>query len=114
MKMKRVRVNPGRTQSMVGFVGGLLFVVLGIVVVIPSFGAFGIIWTLFAGVIAGVNGFNAFSQKGVTSHEILIDDGDSAGTSPAERLETLRDLYERRLITQEEYEKRRAEIIDEL
>ena len=64
--------------------------------------------------IAGVNGFNVFSQKGVTSHEILIDDGDSAGTSPAERLETLRDLYERRLITQEEYEKRRAEIIDEL
>lgn len=105
---------------MVGFAGGLLFVVIGVFLVIPTFGGFGVIWTLFAGAIAVVNGINAFSDRTVATHEILIEDDsdvsstEPGGKDPARRLEQLRDLYERRLITQEEYEKRRAEIIDEL
>ncbi len=120
--MKRIRVKPGKGQSTAGFIGGLLFVLLGIFVVIPTFGAFGLVWTLVAAVICGVNAVNAFSDKGVASHEILIDEdeerlsgqpAESRG-DPAERLEKLRELYERRLITEEEYQKRRAEILDEL
>lgn len=113
--MKRVRVKPGRAQSLAGLSAGLVFVVIGVFVVIPTFGWFGILWTIFAGVIAAVNGVNAFSDKGVATHEILIEDEPSdESRDPAERLETLRDLYDRRLITQEEYEKRRAEIIEKL
>ncbi len=93
---------------------------IGIFVVIPTFGWFGVIWTLFAGIITAVNGVNAFSNQGVASHEIIIDDegGEPSVLSPgrdsAERLQTLRDLYDRRLITEEEYEKRRTEILNEL
>lgn len=120
--MKRIRVKPGKGQSMAGFIGGLLFVLLGVFVVIPSFGAFGLIWTLVAVVICGVNAVNLFSDKGVASHEIIIDEDAeslsgrpaSSRPDPAERLEKLRELYERRLITEEEYQKRRAEIVSEL
>lgn len=118
--MKRVTVKPSKGASMVGFAGGLLFVLVGIALVIPTFGGFGIIWTLFAGAITVVNGINAFSDRTVATREILIEEDSDLSQKPpqdkdpAQRLEQLRDLYERRLITQEEYEKRRAEIIDQL
>lgn len=117
--MKRVRVKPGRGSSAAGFAVGLIFVGIGIFVVIPIFGVFGILWTAVAVAIAAVSGIAAFSGKGVTSHEIIIDDDGEpsalpADRDPAERLQTLRDLYDRRLITEEEYEKRRAEILSEL
>ena len=116
--MKRAKVKPGKGSSIVGFAGGLVFVGIGIFVAITTFGWFGVVWTIFAVAVAIVNGIAAFSGSGVTSHEIIIDDGPSepaiSGKDPAERLETLRDLYDRRLITEEEYQKRRAEILSEL
>ena len=120
--MKRIRVKPGKGQSTAGFIGGLLFVLLGFFVVIPTFGAFGLVWTLVAAVICGVNAVNAFSDKGVASHEIIIDEDEGRLSGqlseprgdPAERLEKLRELYERHLITEAEYQQRRAEILNEL
>ena len=73
---KKVRIKPGRTQSMVGFAAGILFCFIGIFVIIPVFGLFGIVWTLMAVIITITNAVNAFTDKGVTSHEIIIDDGD--------------------------------------
>ena len=49
--MRRYRVRPGRVPSAASTVMGVLFVILGIFVVIPSFGLFGVIWTIGAGVI---------------------------------------------------------------
>ena len=40
---KEVRVKPGRGQSLMGCIGGLVFVVLGVCVVIPTFCAFGVL-----------------------------------------------------------------------
>lgn len=45
MAPKRIKVKPGKTQSRMGFIVGLLFVVFGIFVAIPTFGLFGIVWT---------------------------------------------------------------------
>ena len=42
MKNRNIKVKPGKTQSMLGFVVGILFVILGITIVIPMFGLFGI------------------------------------------------------------------------
>ena len=114
--MKRsIKVKPGKTQSTMGFVTGLIFVGIGLFVVIPTFGPFGIFWTLIAVAITALNGVNAFGKKGVASHEIVVEDG--AGEeepSVQRRLEEARALYDRGLITREEYEAKRAEILKDV
>lgn len=115
---RNIRVKPGKGQSMVGFFGGIIFCFIGFFFVIPTFSIFGVVWTLFAVVITIVNGYNAFSEKGVASHEITIDDTGFAGTeyqkSPEERLSELRALYEKGLITSEEYQNKRMQILNEI
>jgi len=39
----RGNVRPGKAASVMGVLGGLLFLVLGLFVVIPTFGLFGVI-----------------------------------------------------------------------
>ena len=55
MASKKIKVKPGKTQSRIGFVVGIIFVLIGCVVVIPIFGPFGIFWTILAAVIAFTN-----------------------------------------------------------
>ncbi len=71
---KKVRVKPGKTQSMMGFIVGILFCLIGAFAVIPAAGIFGVFWTLMALIITITNGINAFTDKGVASHEIVIDE----------------------------------------
>ena len=42
---KNIRVKPGKTQSAMGFAVGIVFCLIGLFLVIPQFGAFGIFWT---------------------------------------------------------------------
>ena len=139
--MKRVRVKPGKTQSVMGFAVGLIFCGIGLFLVIPTFGLFGIFWTAIAVAITVASAVNAFSKKGVASHEIIIDDdsdnavvrhggvvsyevetvsGDGApeGVSEAahetaKRIESLKELLNAGILTKEEYEERRRRIIDD-
>lgn len=114
---RNIKIRPGKTQSAIGFVAGLIFVGIGLFVVVPTFGVFGILWTLIAVALTAVNGANAFGKKGVASHEIMVEeDGADGGGRPLaeERLREARDLYDRGLITKEEYEAKRAEILKEL
>ena len=116
---RQVRVKPGKGQSMVGFFMGLIFCFIGLFMVIPTFGLFGFMWTLFAVIITVTNGINAFSDKGFASHEITIDDDykqdnmDNRKTSE-ERLYELQNLYEKNMITEEEYQKKHKQILDEI
>lgn len=55
---KKVRVKPSKGQSIVGFIIGICFCAIGAFVVIPLAGAFGIVWTLFAGLITVMNAIN--------------------------------------------------------
>lgn len=123
-RKRRVTYRPSKASSTMGGVMGVIFVFIGLVVVIPTFGAFGILWTLFAGVIAGVNFYQGFG-KGYVGPEINIEnlDEDGLGDIPApvgggvssqDRLIELRTLYDQRLITQEEYEEKRKAILKEL
>ena len=113
---RNIKVKPGKAQSTMGFVTGLIFVGIGLFVVIPVFGPFGIFWTLIAVAITVTNGINAFGKKGVASHEIVVEDGRSEEerSSVEQRLEEARSLYDRGLITKEEYEAKRAEILKDL
>ena len=66
MAPKRIKVKPGKTQSKIGFVVGLVFVLIGCIVVIPTFGPFGIIWTAIAGVIAFTHYKNGFTAEQIS------------------------------------------------
>ena len=117
MARKRVTYRPSKAGSVLGGVVGCIFVGIGIFVVIPTFGAFGILWTLIAVGIVAANLYQAFG-KGYVGPEIHIEEegasvDDSKGT-PQQRLEQLQSLYDRRLITTEEYEQKRQEILKEL
>ena len=128
MSRKRVRVKPGKAQSTVSFVVGLAFVLVGLVMVVPTFGPFGLLWTGVAVAITVINGLNAFGKKGVPTMEIYSEEEDEA-PSPAredhdhisstalttqERLEQLQTLKEAGLLTDEEYRNKREEILREL
>ena len=119
MSQKRIKVKPGKMQSKLGFGVGILFVLIGCFVAIPVFGPFGIIWTLIAWVITYSNYKNGFSEDGIATHEIIIEDG--ADIMPVlateedieEKLIKLNSLYEKRLITKEEYDEKRKEFLKE-
>lgn len=119
MATKRIKVKPGKIQSKMGFIAGILFVILGIVVAIPTFGLFGIVWTGVAALIVFTNYKNGFSEEGVATHEIILEDGMDATESHGDgedieaKLLKLNSLYEQRLITKEEYDAKRKELLDE-
>ena len=121
-RRRRVTYRPSKQSSIAGGVAGSIFVLIGLFVVIPTFGPFGILWTLFAAVIAGMSLYQGFG-KGYVGPEINIenlnglDDIPSpvgGGPSSQDRLTELRALYDQSLITQEEYEEKRKDILKEL
>lgn len=124
MAPKKIKVKPGKAQSKIGFIASLLFVFIGIVIAIPTFGLFGIIWTGLAALIAFTEFKNGFSDEGITTHEITIedeetrtsecaDDAEEVGNDIEARLIKLNSLYDQRLITREEYDEKRKELLDE-
>lgn len=134
MSSKRIKVKPGKAQSKAGFGVGIIFLLIGCFIVIPTFGLFGIFWTAVAGVITFMNYKNAFSDEGIVTHEIIVDEdsdrGDDVGAgntyarnagygSPVDgndieaKLKKLESLYNQGLINHEEYEAKRKEFLDE-
>lgn len=113
MARKRVRYRVSKAQGIFGIIWGGIFVVIGITVAIPNIGAFGVIWTLFAAAITVYNAYCAFG-KGYVGPEVELEDMDGEPTTTEERLKHLRYLYDRRLITEEDYETKRKEILEDL
>ena len=129
MSQKRIKVRPGKTQSKMGFFMGIAFCIIGCVVVIPMAGLIGVLWTGFTVAITVINYKNAFSEEGVTSQEIIIDEAEgvtelnrsvagenggakSDGEDIEVKLKKLHSLYEQRLITSSEYESKRKELLE--
>lgn len=121
-------------QRMIGAVHavmGFVFVVISITEIIPNAGLFGIIF-LVAGLFFCINGIRLMVSKNDVAHRVgyevetdldksivgLMEEPEAAGedsSAPAEeRLSRLRDLYEQRLITKEEYDAKRQEILKKL
>lgn len=133
---KKIHVRPGKSQSKLGFVVGIVFCLIGVFVVIPTFGLFGIIWTAVAGLITFSHYRNGFTDKPINSKVIEIEENGEAVTvtthkgfqsysydiesskpkqeDAEERLRKLVNLYTQSLITREEYEQKKKEILDEL
>ena len=129
MRRRRVTYRPSKAQGAFGVAVGAIFVVIGLVMVIPVFGLFGVLWTLVAVGITAMNAYQAFG-KNYTGPQITIEEDEEprrgASSSPAPqthdhipstsldvkgRLEQLKDLKEAGLLSQEEYDKKRQEIL---
>ena len=138
---KKIHVRPGKGQSKFGFAVGIIFCLIGLFFAIPTFGLFGVLWTAVAGYITYVNYRNGFTDKQIDSHVIEIDENGEDVTvtthtglgrhsysidgkidrvdevekeSAEERLKQLTNLYVQSLITREEYEQKKKEILDDL
>lgn len=111
---RRIKVRPGKPGSAAGMVVGIIFVILGLTVVIPMAGAFGVLWTLVALVITILNGVNVFTDKGVPLYEVNIDgDAGSHNHSPdyTEQLRQLKQLKDDGIITETEFNIKKEEIL---
>ena len=62
MKRRRVTYRPSKAQGVFVVVWGGIFVLSGLVVVIPTFGPFGILWTLIAAGGAVMSFYQAFGK----------------------------------------------------
>ena len=125
MGRKRVTYRPSKTGSAFGGIVGIIFVCIGLFVVIPASSMaggfamiFGILWTAIAAGITVMNFYQAFGKKYV-GPEIHIEEEEarpaaSAGPDAKKRLEQLEELKKAGLVTEEEYRKKRAEILGEL
>lgn len=116
MRRRSYRYRPNKVQGVIGVAAGALFVVIGLFFAIPNAGLFGVIWTLFAAGITAANAYSAFSGRGYGTLEMTEDGtpgGEGGGLDFEEKLQKLQRLYDQRLITREEYDKKRAEILAE-
>jgi hypothetical protein len=104
----RIGVRPGKPVSLLGMVAGGLFVVLGVTVILPIFGGFGLVWTALAALIALYHAYNFFSTKGVSTYEVNVQ-----SQSFDAQLRELAKLREDGLLSQEEFERKRAEVMKE-
>lgn len=118
MARKRIRVKPSKSHSMFSFFVGLVFCGIGIFVVIPSAGLFGVFWTMMAVIITFFNYKNAFTEEGMHTNEIIVDDDSFVryddSNNIEERLRKVESLYQQGLITRDEYDQKRKELIDKL
>lgn len=110
---KKIKVKPGKTQSKFSFFIGIIFCCIGLFIVIPTFGPFGLLWTGIALFITISHGMNAFGEKGISTYEMNIEE-ENTSSSVENRLKNLESLYNQRLITKEEYEMKRKDILNDI
>ncbi len=113
--MKRMRYQPSKSQSIFSGIVGIIFCLIGLFFVVPTFGPFGILWTAIAGFMTARSFAMAKGKADMGSYVIEDENGGAkSGKTAEERLTELQNLYDRRLISTEEYEQKRKEILEEL
>lgn len=114
------RVRPSKAISAMVLFASIAFVLLGVGYVIPNFGAFGVLWTIFALAIGAYHAFNLLSDRGVAEQVVEFDASNEArpdappAASAEERLRGLDDLRQKGLLSEDEYQQQRKKIVGEL
>lgn len=108
--MRSMRARPSRAQSVIGFIVGIFFIIIGLTTVV-HLGLFGVVWTIMAILITGFHGVNAFTKKGLST--MTIEETSNSDNVEA-RLKKLESLREQRLITSEEYDVKKQSILNDL
>lgn len=107
---KRIKIKPGKEQSKITMFVGIGFCLLGLFVVIPIFGPFGILWTAMAAFITYSHYRNGYTDNPMSSYEIDVEDSHSIEN----RLKNLDSLYNQGLITKDEYDQKRQDILNDI
>ncbi|WP_166805856.1 SHOCT domain-containing protein [Jeotgalibacillus sp. R-1-5s-1] len=113
--MNRYRVKPSKGISLLAMVMGIAFVVIGVTVIMPTAGAFGAIWTAGAAGITIFHAVNVFSAKGASTYEADVELGqtEQPGGNYEDKIRQLHRLKKDDLITDEEYEAKKNELLSE-
>ena len=119
---KKIYVKPSKSNSKFAFFVGVGMCLFGIFVAIPIFKLFGVLWTLVLVGITYSHWKNAFTDSGEPTKVIEIEDKvdmmqsqqNGSFNNVEERLKSLQNLYEQRLITKEEYDQKKQEILKDL
>lgn len=116
MRRRRMRYRPSKASCILGGIVGLVFTCIGLFVVIPTFGLFGILWTLLAlgSAIYQFAMAEGMVSMGSWSVEDEEDGTEPGGKSAQDRLTELKSLYDRGLISRDEYEEKRKDILKDL
>lgn len=96
---------------MIAAIVGVVFILIGVTTVIPTAGLFGVFWTLIAVGITGYHIYNLSSSKGVGIYEVDIQDGNQTNDFDT-KLRKLKKLYEDGILSKEEYDSKKNEIIN--
>lgn len=116
MRRRSYHYRPNKLASVISIGMGAVFVIVGVTMAIPQTGLFGVIWTLFALGITVANIYGMISRKGYGSIEMeeegFSEEGPS-GLDFEQKLVKLQRLYDQRLITRDEYDQKRSEIMAE-
>ena len=119
-----------RMMGVVHAIFGFVFVTIALTQIIPHAGLIGLPF-LAAGAFFCINGIRLAVSKNGMAHRVgydvetdiqqetivgIMDEVENApsGGNVEERMKQLRSLYDQRLITQEEYEQKRQEILKDL
>lgn len=123
---RNFRIRPSKGMCVMGFGMSLVFIVLGVFLVIPMtfgsgvwpIGLFGVAWTGIAAYQAVTYGRWLFGKQDAENASMMVNGfeiTEETGAETAEaRLKKLQSLYDQRLITKEEFEEKRKEILKEL
>ena len=121
MRRRRMRIQPSKPAMILSLIVGIFFVLFGITIAIPTFGLFGIFWTIIAVGITISNAAPLFGKEGHSKQIIIEDESDEEDirstpqlSDAEQRLQELQNLYNKGLITRDEYDAKRAEILEEL
>jgi hypothetical protein len=111
---ERYRVTLSKPRSLLQMIVGLGFVLIGVTVVVPSAGLFGIVWTLGAAFITIVGALNVFTKRGIAFYEAEGDETAPPAVPPMSepevRLRQLTELHQEGLLSDEALERKRAEV----
>lgn len=114
----RGRVRPSKSASLMGMIVGAIFVVIGLTIV-SNFGWFGVVWTLLALGITIGHAVNFFGNRGVSSWDVEIPQPEQSELHNGQledfetRLRRLERLRDDGLISEEEYQQKRSEMLSE-
>lgn len=111
---KRRSIKPKKDVSVIGMIVGLGMVFIGITKAIPDTGEFGVVWTFVAAGITLANAVDIFSKNGVTSFLIDVEEDDSNNEKEEEideKLIKIKALKDEEIISAEEYEAKKKEIL---
>jgi hypothetical protein len=112
------RVRPSKGVSAIGVAVGIFMLVIGLTTVGTAGGAFMIFWIFAVLAITGFYAYNLISERGAAFTVIDVDTRQAQPPSPPrstqERLSELDLLRQQGMVTDQEYQEKRRQILGDL